>query len=60
MSKLEFLKGTPHDELLEIIEELPDGYKVRKWEFDEKWDAFPTQNIFIVPKENVQCAPKDT
>ena len=54
----EFLENTPHNELLEILEELPDGYKVRRWEFDEKWDAFPTEVVYIVPKEE-SCALKN-
>lgn len=48
----------PNGEFVEILEELPEGYKVRRWEFDEKWDAFPTLVVYIVPKEQIECVQK--
>ena len=56
-NKSEFV-NLPNGEFVEILEELPDGYKVRRWEFDEKWDAFPTLVVYIVPKEQIECARK--
>lgn len=46
----------PSGEYVEIITECEEGYKVRRWEFDEKWDAFPTKVIYTIPKEEVECA----
>ena len=54
MSKMVEFANLPSGEFVEILERLPDGYKVRVWEFDEKSDAFPTQVIYKVPKSSIE------
>lgn len=50
--KVQFI-NLPSGEFVEILEKLPDGYKVRRWEFDEKNDAFPTQVVYTVPQSTI-------
>lgn len=38
---------------VEVLQEFPEEYQVRVWDFDEKWDAFPTQKVYNIPKREV-------
>lgn len=47
---LPIITKLPSGKYVQVLEELPDCTKVREWNFDEQYNAIPTNKIYNIPK----------